>query len=249
MLEYLQGLYLATYIEITAALVAVISLVKYRAFMDNGGRLIVFLLIYTSINEIVGHYPRYIYDLGINKNEFFTNNPSLKRGYWLSNIYALINFFSLGLFFLWELKQKRRVQILKWCLALFVILSIANLLISDDFFNMYSKVTDVLGLGLLIVAISFYYYEILIDTVILKIGRTFPFYVSIPVLIYYVCTTPLILLNDFYLKEELIFRTYFDKLISLANYFLYGMFIFGYLWCYWFNKSINRKSSSLSTSS
>ena len=54
-----------------------------------------------------------------------------------------------------------------------------------------------------------------------KIGKSFPFYVSIAVLVYYVCITPLILLNDLYRTEELVFRIYFDKLISVGNYFLH----------------------------
>lgn len=217
--------------------------------MTRGGVLLVILIVYTAINEVVGHYPYYIYEKGLDKNEFFTNYPSLALGYWLSNIYSIINFFSLGVFFLWELKKKKHLNILKLCLAIFALASISNLIISNDFFTMYSKVTDVLGLCLLIISISFYYYELLMDTAVLKIGRSFPFYVSIALLVYYICITPLILLNDLYIQEELVFRTYFEKVISVGNYFLYGMFIFGYLWCYWFNKSLNRKFSSLSTSS
>jgi hypothetical protein len=249
LLEYFQGLHIPTYFEIAAALVAVISYIKYKSVMTRGGVLFVILIVYTAINEVVGHYPYYIYDKGLDKSEFFTNNPSLALGYWLSNIYALINFFLLGVFFLWELKKKRHKYILSFCLAIYAFASIANLIFSNDFFTMYSKVTDVLGLCLLIISISFYYYELLLDTAVLKIGRSFPFYVSIAVSVYYLCMTPFILLNDLYILEELVFRIFFDKVISLGNYFLYGMFIFGYLWCYWFNKSLNKKSSSLSTSS
>ena len=249
MLEYFQGLYIPTYFEIAAALVAVISYFRFKRFMDRGGVLLVVLICYTAVNEVIGYYPQYIHEQGLVESDFFLQYPSLSLGYWLSNIYSFINFFSLGLFFLWELKQKKRKGILKVCLGIFSSLALINLFISNDFFTMYSKVTDLLGLSLLFIAISFYYYELLMDTAVLKIGKSFPFYVSIAVLVYYVCITPLILLNDLYRTEELVFRIYFDKLISVGNYFLYGMFIFGYLWCYWFNKSLNRKSSSLSTSS
>ncbi len=248
MIEYLSLLSNIFKLELVAALVATITFIKYRKTInfEASDYLLRFLWIGVFC-EFIGHYPRYIDHIGIDKSDFFINNQKLLKNYWIFNIYSIVIYSIIVIYFKKQLKNKIFKKILTYSVYIFLITTIINISVTDIFFKAFSQYTDFTGLLIIICAISFYYYELLNSNDILKVNSSLPFYISFTLLLYYLSMTPIFLSSVFYTKEEVVFIKYYKSILSFGNYFLYGMFIFAFLRCYWFNKSPNTKSSLSST--
>lgn len=235
------------FIELTAAIVAVSSIFKYSSFFKRPERVLVFYLCFAVFSEFLGLYPHYLYKSGLVNSEFYLNNPHLIRAYWWFNIYTITAALCFGYYFYRQLERSSFRKLAKGLLFTFLITTVVNILFTDVFFKKYSIYTDVSSVVILVSIISFYYYELLSSDKILHLNKSFTFLLSIPIFLYYIVITPLFLLSSNYIKSEPVFMDFYNNVRDSCNFFLYGMFIFGYLWCYWFNKSLNKKSSSLST--
>lgn len=247
-MDYLPDIPFTVFLELTAAIVAVGSLIKFPQHFGRPERVLVFYLCISFFSECIGLTRGFIYNNGLEDNAFYLKYPQLTQTYWWFNIYIIIAALCFGFYFRSQLKSSKFKKIFKWVLIVFLVTTVINLIFSDVYFANYSLYTDVTSVIILGAIISFYYYELLSSDAILSLGRSFPFLISIPVFLYYIAISPLFFLSSFLVPKELVFYEFYRSLLASGNFLLYGMFIFGYLWCYWFNKSLNRKSSSLSTS-
>ena len=246
---YLPDIPFMVFFELTAALVAVGSLLKFSQHFGRPERVLVFYLCFSVFTECIGLTRTIISENGLENTPFYLKYPQLINAYWWFNIYTIISTLCFGFYFKSQLKSSKFKNFFKWLLIVFLGTTVINLIFSNVYFANYSLYTDISSVIILVAIISIYYYELLTTDRILSLGRSFAFLISVPVFLYYIAITPLFLLSSFFVPEELIFFNFYRSLLASGNFLLYGMFIFGYLWCYWFNKSLNRKSSSLSTSS
>lgn len=248
-MDYLPDIPFMVFFELAAALVAVSTYFRYTLVFHRPERVLIFYLCFSVFTEFLGLYQQFIYDHDLVNSAFFSDNPHLLTAHWWFNIYTIVAALCFGYYFKMQIESTNFKRIAKALLVIFLVTTVLNLLISDVYFVQYSLYTDVSTVIILVAIISMYYYELLSSDRILSLGKSFAFLISIPVFLYYIVITPLFLLSNNYVLTEMVFMKFYDSLLAYGNFFLYGMFIFGYLWCYWFNKSLNRKSSSLSTSS
>lgn len=241
-LHYFDGFSQAVIIDIIAALLALLTWKKYRPYLGRDFFLFMSFLFFAVCTEIVGHYSAFIYLQDLDDFQFFCDYPGFLYSDWLLNCYSVISFVLLGIYFKMQLVNKNVKKVVTGLIALFAVATILNLALTDIFFKSFSKFTDISGVLMLTAIITYYYHEILTTDSILKITRSFPFIASIACLIYYLCVTPVFLIYELLLFEEKILNMYYDNILTLLNIFFYGMFIFGMLTCYWFNKSLNIKS-------
>ncbi len=242
-LHYFDGFSQAILIDVLAAVIALITWKKYRAVLGRDFFLFMSFLFVVVFTEVVGQYSAFIYLQDLDDFQFFCDYPGFLYSDWLLNIYSVVSFIMLGYYFRMQLIHPKAKQLFGFIIVLFAIATTVNLLVTDIFFKSFSKFTDGIGVLLLTAIITYYYYEILTTDNILKVKTSFPFIVSIACLVYYLCATPLFLVYDLLLFEEVVLGVYYDNILTFLNIFLYGMFIFGMLTCYWFNKSLNIKFS------
>jgi hypothetical protein len=65
----------------------------------------------------------------------------------------------------------------------------------------------------------------------LNLKRFLPLYVSIGVMIFYLCVTPLSIFSDYFNSENSLFVKLQVHLILFSNIFMYSFFILGFYIC------------------
>ncbi len=241
--------YLPLVIEIVAALVATITLIIFKK-NQNLHKNLLYLTVYlwfVVLVENTGLYSTYICDNGYDEYGFFMNNPDLTHNYWLYNIYSILTYSFFVIFFFKQFGSIQLMKKVKLTLLFFLIFSMFYMLWTGIFIEGYSKFIELLGLVLFSISIGYYYYKLLTSNQVLFIGTSFPFFISISTLLFFLTMTPLFISSEFIKLSETVFTEYYRIISTYANYFLYGMFIFGIVKCYWFNKSQNTKFSLSST--
>ncbi|WP_299685462.1 hypothetical protein [uncultured Dokdonia sp.] len=230
-------------LEFVAALAATFSYIFIKESKSKTFKYLLIFLWTTVIFEFIGSYARLVEPYCFEDIEFFKKYPLLIKNYWVFNIYSIIayNFYAWYLLEQVEIKRHRLVSL--YMIIVFNLLTVLNFLLTDIFFKGYSQLTILIGLILIVIVLCTYYYEILKSDRILNISYKLPFYISVGVLLYFISVTPLMLSSQYINKEEIVFTTYYRLILSYANYFLYGIIIFGIVKCYWFNKSQNKKFS------
>ena len=243
----LSNIGLPRILEFVAALAATFS---YRFIPKSKTKTFKYLLIFlwtTVAIEFIGSYARLVEPYCFEDFSFFKEYPKLLKNYWIFNIFSLVSYIFYIWFFSKQLTHKKNIKISIYTIISFLILSITNFMFSDIFFTGYSQFMNLIGLILIVVILSIYYYEILTSDRVLNISYSLPFYISIGVLLFYVSVTPLFLSSQYIKPEEIVFLEYYKLILNYANYFLYGIIIFGIVRCYWFKKSQNTKFSSSPT--
>lgn len=234
-------------LEIVAALAATITYKFYKKNANVGFKVLCIYLWFVVFVDVIGAYTYVICYYKYDELPFFINNIQWVRNYWLFNILIVVAYIFYSWYFREQLYLNKHKQILKYGILSYLIFCLCYCLYTPIFFETFLKLNNLLGLLLLTLSISLYYYELLRSEKILSIGYSLPFYISIATLLWYISVTPLVLSSEFLVSVELIFLKYYRLILNYANYFLYGIIIFGIVRCYWFNKSQNTKFSSSST--
>lgn len=246
-ISYFSNYPIPLMIEIVAAAVATITFIIFRKKQIQD---LIYITIYLWIVvfvENLGIYSTYICDQGYDEHSFFINNPYLVHNYWLFNIYSIVTYSLFVIFFFKQFASIRLLKKVKTVLFFFLVFSMIYMLWTGIFIRGYSKFIELLGLVLFSISIGYYYFKLLTSNDILSIGRSFPFFISIATLLFFLTMTPLFISSEFIKLSETVFTEYYRIISTYANYFLYGIIIFGIVRCYWFNKSQNTKFSSSPT--
>ncbi len=234
-------------LEFVAALAATFSYAFLKSSRTKNFKYLQIFLWITVMVEFIGSYARLAEPYCFEDVEFFKKYPQLTKNYWIFNIYSIVAYS----FYAWYLLRQVKVRSYKlssfYLIVIFNLCTIVNFLFTDIFFKGYSQFTILIGLILIVIVLSIYYYDILNSDKILQISNSLPFYVSIGVLIFYISVTPLMLSSQYIKPEEIVFTTYYKLILNYSNYFLYGIIIFGIVKCYWFKKSQSTKFSSSPT--
>ncbi len=234
-------------LEFVAAVVATFSYIKIKKLKTQTFKFLsIYLWIVISV-EVLGSYTFLICPYKFDELPFFINNPQFNKNYWLFNIYTALAYMFYTWYFFKQLISSKKKSIVIYSMITFNIITIFDFIFGEIFFIGYSQLMNLFGLILIVMVLCMYYYEILTSDRILEITHKLPFYISVGVLLYFISITPLFLSSQYIKSEEIVFTKYYRLILSYANYFLYGIIIFGIVKCYWFKKSQSTKFSSSPT--
>jgi hypothetical protein len=245
--NYFSNYSLPFILEIVAALVATITFIVKPKSNDKSLLYITLYLWLVVFVENIGLYSEYICYHKYDESGFFLNNVDFIKNFWIYNIYTIVAYSFFSIYFFKQFADENLLKKVKLCLCFFLIFSMSYMLLTGVFAKSYSKFIELLGLVVYLISVGYYYYKLLASNEVLSIGKSLPFFISISTLLFFLTMTPLFLSSEFLSLKETVFTKYYRIIITYANYFLYGMFIFGIVKCYWFNKSQNTKLSSSST--
>lgn len=172
----------------------------------------------------VGYYSEYTY-LSFIKDTLFMDNS------WLYNVFIIFNFAFLTAYFRSFIEDYRIQRILKLLIGAYVIIAVWYLLTSDVFFKNFSWVSVVFGSIILILSILFFYFHILKGEKVLQLRGYLPFYISIGCGIFYLCTTPLFLYNNYLSVEDDLFLNFYRYVLFFGNIFMYLFYSISFILC------------------
>ncbi len=223
----LEGHHYFTYIfEFLAAFAGIIYLKKMPE-VKYPVRLFTYYLVFIFIADLTGLlYPTYAYFNDYKYLEFLRGTP-FAGNEWLYNSLHIVTFSFYAAFFRMNLNFSRYRKILKYCIIFFILASIIDLAFFSEFFNVFSYFVYISGTVISLLAICFYYFELLYSDEILNFSRNFTFYASVGILIYSLCIVPGIIYYE-YARLDDTFRGVYLWTIKLGNAYLYLMFAIGY---------------------
>lgn len=163
----------------------------------------------------------------------FIENTSFQNNYWLYNIYNVVGFSFLTLYFVSFLKNKIWHRIFALLTIALIIIPGLVIIFSPHFFEPPSRFVVLARTLLLFFSILLFYFELLSSNLLLSLQKFLPFYISVGVLVFTLCVAPLdILFHYFNISEgnDLFVKLRFDVLLY-ANIFMYVTFILGFLIC------------------
>ncbi|HET7361312.1 MAG TPA: hypothetical protein VFI78_05195 [Salinimicrobium sp.] len=227
-MNFLEYLSLINLLEFLAAISGTYYVSKTRK--KTIVRKFVWFLWLTVFVEIVANYASVAYYSDYTYFSFVENTP-FEANYWLYNIYSIIAFGVYITFFTVYLKNPRLRKILHTATLIYLIAAVINLFLSDEFFKAYAIFTFFAGTVLVTFSIGAYYFELLRSDRILNFYKLVPFYISVGALVYHLAFVPLVIYSRYFNAENPEFIEIYMNILLGINYFLYSIYILGFLIC------------------
>lgn len=219
------------FLEISAALVGTYYLKKGRLQFKNTNYLVLFLW-FTVLLETLGCYAPIAYFSDYKYFAFVVGTP-FENNFWLFNLYGLTNFSFFAFYFISFLKNKYWRNIFYLLIGSFIGIAGIVMTTTGSFFKEPSRFVAIVGTMLLFVGVVLFYFELLRSNILLQVKRFLPFYVSVGVLVFNLCITPIDILSQYFSVadgNELFVKLHLNVLL-FANIFMYSTFIFGFIIC------------------
>lgn len=196
---------------------------------DKSNKLLAYFLLFTFFTEAIGTIPLIIHN---QESLHYLKDTVWYTNFWLYNPYLIISYIFYVFYFSKSLQNKILRKILNYLIIIFLVSTVSNLIFSDIFFVSYSTFTFFMGVTLLFLAISFYYYELLQEERLLYINKSVKFYISVAFLLFNLVSMPLWIYMKFYnntLSPE--FVSLYQLVYQIANVLLYSTYIFAFIYC------------------
>ncbi len=211
------------YIELLAALVGTIFYYKYK---HTYFKYFLFLLWYIFLSEF---FVGYIRD---NKIDFFLHysKTGIIYTHWVYNILDTISFLVYYYIYYKSMSSNEKYKnwIKKFAIA-YIVISILNWSFIQNFFEELQSYLFIIGAIFLIIAILFYFIELLKSEKILVFHKNLLFWISIGLLLYYAGNIPFAAeLNGYALIPGGIHKLFL--IVNILAIIMYLLFTFGFIW-------------------
>ena len=211
------------YIELLAALVGTIFYYKYK---HTYLKYFLFLLWYIFLSEF---FVGYIRD---NKIDFFLHysKTGIIYTHWVYNILDTISFLVYYYIYYKSMSSNEKYKnwIKKFAIA-YIVISILNWSFIQNFFEELQSYLFIIGAIFLIIAILFYFIELLKSEKILVFHKNLLFWISIGLLLYYAGNIPFAAeLNGYALIPGGIHKLFL--IVNILAIIMYLLFTFGFIW-------------------
>lgn len=199
-------------------------------------KIFVYYLWLTVIVEVLGVYTKvlqnnYDYEWFITlKNSIFCRNS------WLYNIYTFLSIGLLGIFYSDLLISRAYKIIVRSVFLIYCFFALGYYMFTDAFFSMGLPFDDILGTVIITIYVICYFIELIRSEFILQYYKMPSFYISIALLLWHLCVTPLFIFNSYFRAvnaEFVTFRTFF---LLYFNIFTYSFLTFGFWYSLYKNK-------------
>lgn len=172
----------------------------------------------------IGYYSNYTYFSIVKDTHFY-------KTYWLYNPFYILTFAFYPIYFSTYLINKKLIVGIKIATIIYIVSAIISLFIGDTFFEEDSKFVNLAGSMLMFFSIASFYFDLLRSNLILNLKYFLPLYISIGLLIFYICVTPLSVLSRYFNAENGIFVRFQVLVVLISNILMYTTFIIGFMIC------------------
>ncbi len=216
-------------VEIIAACSGLYYL-KKKSKVNKVTKQLVYLLWITVFIEFIGAYSIVAYYSNY-KVFGFVKDTVFERNYWLYNVFFIYSFAFYSYYFSSLHENKKIRKRFYYAIVLFVATAVINLFFSDTYFTQIDEYIEVAGTLLILVTTVSFYFSLLKSDTILNLKRYLPIYISIGVLVFNLCISPLEIFSQYYKAINPSFVNLRITLLLVANIFMYGMFSLGFIVC------------------
>ena len=218
-----------TFIELLAALVGIYYLRNHTKTKKLNKYFVIFLW-YTFFNELIAAYAPIAYFSDYNYFGF-VKDTIFEKNIWLYNIYYIVNFSFLIYYFNNYLPKKSFKKAANYLVIFYIISSIVFLNFTDVFYKSYSNYSLAVGVLLLLASILKFYLRLLKTDKIIDLKKYLPIYLSIGLLVLYLCVTPLDVFSKYFKTVNEVYVNIRINVLLIANIFMYSTFIIGFFVC------------------
>lgn len=188
---------------------------------------VVFLWITVAV-EILGYYKhllQYNYDYS-----WFTTwkNSVFCQNVWLYNIYNFLAIGFLGVFYSDLISNKTSKLIIRIIVVIYSVFSIFYYTFTDAFFVIGLPYDNILASVITTTYIVLYFKELMSSDFILQYYKLPSFYISVALLLWHLCATPLFIYHSYFLPFNTEFVNFRTLLLLYINIFTYSCITFGF---------------------
>ena len=217
-------------IELLAAVCGTYYLKKAPRLRST--KLLVYFLWFTLFVELIGSYASIGYFSNYTYFSFVLDTP-FKDNYWWYNSYGVLSYSFYALYFRSFVRNKLWRGLLKYLVILFVLSSSLIYVFTDVYFNSTSQFVSITGTLIIFLSIMAFYFELLRSDKLLKLKLFLPFYISVGILVFNLCITPVDLFSEYFNISggNELFVNLHIKIMLYANIFMYFTYSLGFIVC------------------
>ena len=213
------------FFEISAAVWATIYVRKTKS---QKLRIFATFLWLTVILETLGVYKSFLQN-NYDYNWFVTwKNSVFCQNIWLYNIYSFLTIGFLGVFYSDLISSKSSKILIRFIVVIYSIFSIIYYTTTDAFFVMGMPYDNILASVIISIYIIIYFIELMKSNFILQYYKLPSFYISVALLLWHLCATPLFIYNSYFLPFNTEFVNFRTLLLMYINIFTYSCITFGF---------------------
>lgn len=213
------------FFEISAAVFG--SVYLHRTKNQKLKIFVVFLWI-TVIVEVIGYY-KTILQNNYDYNWFIAwKNSIFCQNIWLYNIFNFLTIGFLGVFYTDLISNKSSKLFIRFIVVLYSIFSIFYYTFTDAFFVLGLPYDSILSSIIVSAYVILYFKELMNSDFLLQYYRLPSFYISVALLLWYLCATPLFIYSSYFLPFNTEFVNFRTLLLLYINIFTYTCITFGF---------------------
>ncbi|WP_299335430.1 hypothetical protein [uncultured Psychroserpens sp.] len=220
-------------VELIAAVFGTLYLKKNK---NSVLKIFVYYLWLTFFVELIGEYSEimqnnYDYSWYISfKNSVFCTNS------WLYNIYSYLAIGMIGIFYSNMMSTKTSKIIIRTVIITYSLFVLIFFTITDAFFTSSLPYDMIFGTIIICIYVILYFIELMRNDEILEFYKLPSFYVSIGLLMWYICVMPLFIYDGYFKAINTNFIKFRYLLLLIINIFTYLCFAFGFWYALYSNK-------------
>ena len=206
------------YSELLSAIAGSIYYLKYKHTVL---KYFLFLLWYITLTELIGWY-------GSVNDVFGFYKDGLSYRTWLYNLQRIVIFCSLFYIYFKYLKNELFKKWIKLFAIVYIIITILNWSLWQQFLFERSETPRIIGTIFLIITILFYFIELLRSDKIVVFHKMLLFWISVGLLLFYSGTLPFVLKWNGYMLIPGVHKLFL--IVYILAIIMYLTFTFGFIW-------------------
>lgn len=196
-------------------------------------RIFVYYLWLTVIVETLGGYTKVLQN-NYDYNWFVAvKNSIFCRNTWLYNIYSFLSIGLLGVFYSDLLLSKSLKIIVRFVFLFYCVFAFVYYIFTDAFFAMGLPYDDIVATLIVTIYVVCYFIELMRSEFILQYYKMPSFYISIALLLWHLCVTPLFIFNSYFRAVNVEFVSFRTLFLLYINILTYICLIFGFWYSFY----------------
>lgn len=212
-------------LELIAALTA--SFYYYKT-KDHSFKTFVWYLWLIVIVETLGLYGYVLQNNYDNSWFIWLKNSVFCSNVWLFNIYGILALILLGLFYIRNLKDTFSKNVIKAIVLISTFFALIYFLVTNGFFEKTIPYHFTIQTFAVFIFVILYFRELIKSDELLEFYKSYLFYISLGLMLWYLCVTPLFIFDGYFYainKEFVVFR---KNYLLTFNILLYSCYIFAF---------------------
>lgn len=224
---FVDSLFRGVLWELLAAIAAVIYYKRVKS-IPLYKKIFIFYLCAIFVIDVSGYYAAVAYYSDYRLFSF-AKDSVFRQNYWMFNTVKPFAYLVYLQFFIFQIRSQRLQKILSWAAAVFLIISLLNLILSGEYFTAYITLTPLAGSILLSICIGCYLFNMITSDKILQFFKSLSFYVAAGALIWHLVFTPMFIYNKINIMNSTPdFVKVYLMTLGLLNFYMYSLFVTGF---------------------